>query len=118
MKNINVVNYKGTQYSGEWNGKAYSSKIDDHDELHRIYIDNNPVHITDGELKKLQADDADRQERIAKNRVNDFFDWLEEQPDEVKKQMFLQALEMMAENSKRSKTCDAIGTLRGYFHSV
>lgn len=117
MKNINVVNYKGTQYSGAWNGKAYSSKIDDHDELHRIYIDNNPVHITDEELKKLQDDDADRQERIAKNKVNDFFNWLEEQSEETKKQMFKQSLDMMAETSRRSKTRDAIGTLREYFNN-
>lgn len=84
MKNINVVNYKGTQYSGAWNGKAYSIKIDGHDELHRIYIDSDPVHITDEELKRLQADDVDRQERIAKNNVNNFFSWLEEQSEEIK----------------------------------
>ena len=117
MKNINVVNYKGTQYSGAWNGKDYSSKIDGHNELHRIYVDNDPVHITDEELKKLQADDADRQERIAKNKVNDFFDWLEEQSEDTKKQMFMQALDMMAENSKRSKTGDSISTLKGYFYN-
>jgi len=117
MKKISVVNYKGTQYSGEWNGKSYSSKIEGRDELHRIYIDNDPVHITDEELKRLQSDDADRQARIAKNKVNDFFTWLEEQSEETKKHMFMQALDMMSENSKRSKTCEAIGTLRGYFYN-
>lgn len=117
MKSINVTNYKGAQYSGAWNGKAYSSKIDGHDELHRIYIDNNPVHITDKELRRLQADDANRQERIAKNKVNDFFEWLEEQSEETKKQMFMQALDMMSENSKRSKTSDSINALKVYFYN-
>lgn len=117
MKKISVVNYKGTQYSGEWNGKSYSSKIEGRDELHRIYVDNDPVHITDEELKRLQDEDVSRQRRLAITKVDDFFIWLEEQPDEIKKHMFLQSLDMMAENSKRSKTCEAIGTLRGYFYN-
>ena len=115
MKHINVVNYKGTQYSGSWNGKAYSSKVEGREDLHRIYVDNDPIHITNEELKRLQSDDADRQARIAKNKVNDFFGWLEEQSEETKKHMFMQALEMMAENSKWSKTSASINTLREYF---
>ena len=115
MKNINVVNYKGTQYSESWNGKAYSSKVEGREDLHRIYVDNDPIHITNEELKRLQSDDAERQARIAKNKVNDFFGWLEEQSEETKKHMFMQALEMMAENSKRSKTSASINTLREYF---
>lgn len=118
MKSINVTNYKGTEYNGAWNGKAYSSKVEGREDLHRIYIDNNPINITSEELKRLQNNDEKRQKNIAIGKVSEFFDWMEGQSDEIKKQMFLQALDMMAENSKRSKTCDAISTLRGYFYNI
>ena len=115
MKRIEVVNYKGEKYSGLWNGKSYSSKIDGHPELCRIYLDNDPVHVTSEELKRLQDEDVSRQRRLAITKVDDFFIWLEEQPDEIKKHMFLQSLDMMAKNSKRSKTSDAITKLRTYY---
>lgn len=117
MKNIEVTNFKGTTYSGSWNGKSYSSKIEGREDLNRIYVNSEPIHITDEELKRLQGEDENRQKRIAMNKVNDFFDWLEEQSEETKKQMFMKALDMMAENSKRSKTSDSINTLRGYFYN-
>ena len=117
MKNIDVVNFEGKQFSGAWNGKAYSSKIKGHEELHRIYVDNDLIHITSEELKRLQNDDAKRQKNIAINKINDFFEWIEEQPDEIKNRMFMQALDMMSENSKRSKTSKAIGELREYFYN-
>ena len=115
MKRIEVVNYKGEKYSGLWNGKSYSSKIDGHPELCRIYLDNDPVHVASEELKRLQDEDVSRQRRLAITKVDDFFSWLEEQPDEIKKHMFLQSLDMMAKNSKRSKTSDAITKLRTYY---
>lgn len=118
MKRIDVVNYKGEKYSGLWNGKSYSSKIDGHPELCRIYLDNDPVHVASEELKRLQDEDVARQRRLAITKVDDFFIWLEEQPDEIKKHMFLQSLDMMAENSKRSKTSDAITKLRTYYSDL
>lgn len=38
MKTIKVINFKGDVYEGDWNEKVYSSKIERHPELHRIYI--------------------------------------------------------------------------------
>lgn len=118
MKNITVTNYKGEKFSGYWNGKTYSSKIDGRNDLHRIYVDNEPLHIDDAELKKLQSNDEIRQKKISTTKVEDFFSWLEEQPEETKKYMFLNALDMMAENSKRSKTGEAITSLRKYFNEM
>lgn len=115
MKNITVKNWKGKEFSGSWNGKTYSSKIDGRNDLYRIYVDNNPIHIEESELKRLQSDDSERQKKIAINKINDFFSWVEEQPEEIKKHMFIQSLDMMSENSKKCKTAEAINALRSYF---
>lgn len=115
MKNITVSNYKGQEFTGSWNGKAYSSKIDGRDDLHRIYVDSNPIHIEDAELKRLQSEDGKRQTRIALEKTEEFFDWLEGQPDEIKIQSFAQALEAMREMSKGAEPRKAINTLRSYF---
>lgn len=56
MKEIKVINFKGTDYAGQWNGKIYQSKIDGREDLHRIYIDNNPIYITQEELNKITSD--------------------------------------------------------------
>lgn len=53
MKNITVKNFKGNEYTGEWNEKAYSSKIAGREDLLRIYIDNQATHITKEEYKKI-----------------------------------------------------------------
>ena len=115
MKNIKVKNWKGKEFSGSWNGKSYSSKIDGREDLYRIYVHSDPIHIEESELKRLQNDDESRQKKIAANKVDDFFSWIEEQPEEIKNRMFMQALDMMAENSRRSNTAEAIDALRVYF---
>lgn len=115
MKNIEVKNFKGTTYSGSWNGKSYSSKIEGREELHRIYLDGDPIHITDEELKRIQDEDEERQRVLALNKVSKFFDWINEQPEEVKIESITSALNLMAENSSRSKTSKAISELRKYF---
>ena len=115
MKNITVLNYKGQEFTGSWNGKAYSSKVDGRDDLHRIYVDSNPIHIEDSELKRLQSEDGKRQTRIALEKTGEFFDWLEGQPDEIKKQAFMQAIECMRGMVKGAEPRTAINTLRSYF---
>lgn len=115
MKNITVLNYKGQEFTGSWNGKAYSSKVEGRDDLHRIYVESNPIHIEDAELKRLQSEDSKRQTRIALKKTGEFFDWLEGQPDEIKKQAFLQALDAMREMSKGAESIKAANALRCYF---
>lgn len=115
MKNITVLNYKGQEFTGSWNGKAYSSKVEGRDDLHRIYVESNPIHIEDAELKRLQSEDSKRQTRIALEKTGEFFDWLEGQPDEIKKQAFLQALDAMREMSKGAESIKAANALRCYF---
>lgn len=53
MKTIKVTNFKGDVYEGDWNEKIYSSKIEGHPELHRIYINNVPIHITQDEYMRI-----------------------------------------------------------------
>lgn len=115
MKNITVLNYKGQEFTGSWNGKAYSSKVEGREDLHRIYVDSNPIHIEDTELKRLQSEDGKRQQRIALEKSGEFFDWLEGQPDDIKKQVFLQALDAMREMSKGAESRKAVNALRCYF---
>lgn len=53
MQEISCIDYKGKNFSGIWNEKTYSSKIEEKPELKRIYVDNEPVHITEKEYAKL-----------------------------------------------------------------
>ena len=55
MKNITVKNYQGKEFSGNWNEKVYSSKIDGRSDLLRIYINNEAVHITEEEHTKISV---------------------------------------------------------------
>lgn len=74
MKEITVTNYKGNVYTGKWNEKTYSSKIDGMPELFRIYIDGNAIHITKEELSKI-ADDIKKIENNARlEDIDNFFE--------------------------------------------
>jgi hypothetical protein len=53
MREITVKNFQGKEFTGKWNGKTYPSKIEGRPELHRIYIDDTAVHITDEELNRI-----------------------------------------------------------------
>lgn len=53
MRTIKVKNYRGNEYNGEWNEKIYSSKIQEYPELLRIYVNNNCIHITPEEYKRI-----------------------------------------------------------------
>lgn len=54
MKNITVVDYNGITYEGEWNGKTYTSQVLGREDLYRMYVSNEAIHITKEELKKYQ----------------------------------------------------------------
>lgn len=54
MKTISITNWKGNKYEGEWNEKFYSSKIEGHNELFRIYINNESYHITSEERERIE----------------------------------------------------------------
>lgn len=74
MKNITIKNWKGDTYSGLWNGKTYSSKVEGHDELIRIYVDNEPIHVTQEAISDLGANiEKDRKIRTHE-KINLFVD--------------------------------------------
>lgn len=54
MKKVKIINWKGNTYEGMWNEKYYQSQIEGEGELHRIYIDNSMIHITNEEKQKLE----------------------------------------------------------------
>lgn len=62
MKNITVVDYNGITYEGEWNGKTYTSQVLGREDLYRMYVSNEAIHITKEELKKI-SDDVERSDK-------------------------------------------------------
>lgn len=70
---ITITDYTGAERSGNWNGKTYSSKVSDRQELARIYLDNIEVHVNKDAL--AQASGVRKAETdfvAAKKHVNDF----------------------------------------------
>jgi len=67
MKNITVKNFQGNEYTGKWNEKVYSSKIAGREDLLRIYVDNQAMHITKEEYKKI-SDNIERSLNEMKER--------------------------------------------------
>lgn len=54
MKRIKVTTWKGKEIEGVWNEKFYSAQVEGNsEELYRIYIDNERVHITEEEKERL-----------------------------------------------------------------
>ena len=71
MKNITVKNYQGKEFSGNWNGKVYSSKIDGRSDLIRIYVNNEAVHITEEEHAKIsESITDDMKEKAERESLN------------------------------------------------
>ena len=71
MKNITVKNFKGTEFSGLWNEKVYSSKINDRSDLVRIYLNGETVHITVEEHNKISESAAsDMKEKAERESLN------------------------------------------------
>ena len=83
---IKGTDYQGKQFSGWWNEKTYTSK--EGEGLLRIYINNEPIHITLKEKKRI-LEEADEEERKkaneraierAENDINSFFSKLRDMP--------------------------------------
>lgn len=53
--NITIVDYSGTEQAGNWNGKTYSSKINEKPELARIYLNNKEIHVDKDALEKASG---------------------------------------------------------------
>lgn len=85
MKNITVLNFKGESFSGEWNEKTYSSQIPGNEDLYRIYVSNEAIHITRQELEKITSDINKNDEEVADRILKMALDFSEEQ----KKQLFI-----------------------------
>lgn len=63
MKTIEVTNFKGTKYEGSWNEKTYKSNVSNRPDLYRIYVNEQPIHITDEEYSRLIADNEEAEKR-------------------------------------------------------
>lgn len=85
MKNISVSDFKGESFSGEWNEKTYSSQISGKEDLYRIYVSNEPIHITRQELEKITSDINKNDQEVVDRILKMTLDLSEEQ----KKQLFL-----------------------------
>lgn len=71
--NITIVDYNGTEHTGNWNGKTYSSKVSDRPELARVYLDNIEVHVDKDALAKASGiSKTETDFAAAKKHVNDF----------------------------------------------
>ena len=55
MKNITIKNYKGAEFSGDWNGKTYPSTVEGRTDLVRIYVNNEVANVSAEEIKNLGA---------------------------------------------------------------
>lgn len=85
MKNISVSDFKGEFFSGEWNEKTYSSQISGKENLYRIYVSNELIHITRQELEKITSDINKNDEEVADRILKMTLDFSEEQ----KKRLFI-----------------------------
>ena len=71
--NITIIDYSGTEQTGNWNGKTYSSKVTERPELARVYLDNTEVHVDKDVLAQASGiSKAETDFAAAKKRVNDF----------------------------------------------
>lgn len=104
---VTVANYKGEKFSGYWNGKTYSSKVEGREELLRIYIDNNPIHITVAEKIRIEkeADQAEierakaRVQEEAERSIDSFFQNLGMKSPEAQYYALAQCLEYLKKYS-------------------
>lgn len=53
--NIKIIDYEGKEQSGNWNGKTYSSRVAEHPELARVYLDNMEIHVDKDMLEKASG---------------------------------------------------------------
>ena len=72
MKEIKVKDINGKSFSGQWNGKTYTSK--EGEGYVRIYIDSREIHVSEEEIQKVGADlEADRK-RIKKEKLDNLIE--------------------------------------------
>lgn len=67
MKTIKVTNFKGMEFEGSWNEKTYSSKVKNHPELFRIYVNDESIHITPEEYMRITNSSSEEFEKKRKN---------------------------------------------------
>ena len=105
---VSGIDYKGNPFSGWWNEKTYSSK--EGEGLLRIYVDNEPLHIT-VEEKNRMIREVDKEEREkarkraierSESEVEDFFFRLRGMP--LPTQLF--ALERYFEHLRNGSNID------------
>lgn len=98
---IKGTDYNGKRFSGWWNGKTYASK--EGDGLCRIYVDNEPVHITFAEKIRIEkeADQAEiertkaRIQEEAERSIDSFFQNLGMKSPEAQYYALAQCLEYL-----------------------
>lgn len=98
---IQGTDHQGKTFSGWWNGKTYSSQKGD--ELCRIYVDNEPVHITFAEKSRIEGEvDRAEAEKLkakiqeeAERSINSFFQNLGMKSPEAQYYALAQCLEYL-----------------------
>lgn len=70
MKNIEVTNFNGKKYKGSWNEKTYKSNVSNRPDLYRIYVDEQPIHITEEEYSRLVAGDEETEKRKLNEKMD------------------------------------------------
>lgn len=70
MKNIEVTNFKGNKYQGSWNEKTYKSCVSDRPDLYRIYVDEQPIHITEEEYYCLVTGNEEVKKRMLNEKMD------------------------------------------------
>jgi hypothetical protein len=70
MKNIEVTDFNGKKYEGSWNEKTYKSKVSDRPELYRIYVNEQPIHITEVEYNCLVTCNEEVKKRMLNEKMD------------------------------------------------
>ena len=102
---VQGTDYKGNQFHGCWNGKTYSSQ--EGEGLCRIYVDNNPVHITfaeksriEGEMNRAEAEKMKAKiQEDAERSIDSFFQNLGMKSPEAQYYALAQCLEYLKKYS-------------------
>ena len=73
---ITITDYEGKKHTGNWNGKTYSSKIKERDELYRVYIDDDMVHVEpDRFLSEVGINKRQNEYQMAERRVQNYIEY-------------------------------------------
>lgn len=94
MKDINITDYTGKKVTGRWNEKTYSCKIPGRDDLMRIYVDGEEVHISQEEYSNVLGNIEKEKRRLNREKIEKFFFDAKSMDEEQKMEILLEALEM------------------------